>query len=116
MRTFRQLKKRFKEYGKIDYIYWPEGYMVWRIGTGDNIEILFIEVSEKRKGMGTKLFKEFLKRINPYHSVFVFHLASRKDAEKFYKSVGFNKSIKCGIYKDDKTVLRWATYEELQNN
>ncbi len=111
MRSEKEVLERFKEYGKVYHIYDERGCVAWRTGTGDNIELIYIESSEK--GNGAKLFKDFLSRIKPYHSVYVFHLASNP-AGAFYEKMGLKNKVSSGIYRNDDTILRWETYDNLR--
>lgn len=94
------------------------GYIVWRIGTGENIELLHIKTFEKRKGYGKKLFIEMLRQIclsdiKPYYSIFGFTRSSNKEAQNFYSAIGFNIVDICGLYKDGNCKLFWSSFEDL---
>lgn len=112
MRTREQFIERAKQYEGIKYIYSDIGFIAWQMSTGENVEIMFIEVAEKKIGYGTELVRQMLKRINPYNSVFVFRLATNIEAGEFYKKLGFNEQIIRGLYKED-AVLHVASYKNL---
>lgn len=115
MRSYQEFKNRLKEYEGVKYIYEDYGYIAWQVSTGENVELMFIEVAEPRKGYGTKLLKEMLRQINPYNSVFVFRLASNDTAGKFYRKMGFTETPIRGLYTED-AVLGVASYKQLCQN
>lgn len=115
MRTEEELKQRMKEYKGAEYLYTDYGYIAWQMSTGENVEIIFIEASEKRKGYATQLLREFVKRVKPYNSIFVFRLASNEEAGNFYRKLGFEEILIKGLYKVD-AVLGVVNYEMLCQN
>jgi ribosomal protein S18 acetylase RimI-like enzyme len=118
MRTLDELEEKLKPYQGCVTRYYPDlGYIVWREGTGNNLELLFIEVL--RTGAGALLIKEMVDELlragkEPYHSVFAFTLASNLKALVFYLKLGF-RDIDLGrsIYRDEATVLLTTTWEDL---
>jgi len=104
--------ERIKQYTGAEYIQNEKGLIAWQLSTGENIEILFIEVTEQRKGYGTALIKEMCKRIKPFNSVFVFRLESNEEAGKFYRKLGFKETRIDGLYKVG-AVLGTIAYEDL---
>jgi len=111
-------EKYITPFGRLGYIFDDRGYIVWREGTGNNIELLHIGVFEKRKGYGRQLVKEMLERLEenpPYFSVFGFTRTSNKIAHSFYKTLGFNLVPLAGLYKDGSAVMFWQDYEILKN-
>ena len=125
MRTLEQLLLRLELYQPaVDYLYDPEvGYIVWRTGTGENLEILFIEAAKPQNGFGTELVRQMVKRMvqelerlgqNPYHSVFAFRLQGNQAAARFYESLGFREvPLGQSIYRDDGTAIVWTTWRDL---
>lgn len=117
MRSEQELIARLSTYQGVDYIYKKDlGYLAWHLGSGDNYEILFVEVAEtaRRQGVGRELFREFKARVTPpFHSVYVFHLKSNTHAAEFYKSLGFAESVECGIYRGEPAILRWVAFNKL---
>lgn len=105
-----------KDYRGAQYIYRDYGYVAWQISTGENIEIIFIEVKEKGQGYASNLLREMCQLIKPYHSVFVFRLRSNDSAGCFYRKVGFKETIIPGLYRGEEAVLGVVTYEELCRN
>lgn len=117
MRTKKELEKRLKKYSGVYFIYEKEyGLIAWQYSTGENVEILFIEVTERRKGYATLLVKLMLKDIKPYNSVFVFRRAKNKTAGSFYRSLGFKERKVRGLYKNEDAVLGIITYRNLCQN
>lgn len=113
MRSKEALDERLKQYQGAKLLWRDYGYIVWQYSTGENVEILFIEVSEPRHGYGTRLIKEMCKHIKPYNSVFVVRRAQNEAAGEFYRSLGFKETTISGLYKDEDAVLGVITYEEL---
>ena len=116
MRTQQQLKERLTSYVGAVYTYTPEGYIAWQYSTGENVEILFIEVNEGRKGIGRKLIKSMCEVIEPYHSVFVVRLASNEIAGNFYRSLGFTETLVKGLYRGDDAVIGVVPFKQLCQN
>lgn len=115
MRTKEQVEDKVVTYmNDMDYIFSPKGYIVWRRSTGDNYEILFIEVKKKGKGTATELVRMMLQRIKPFHSVFVFRLKGNETAGHFYRHLGFKETEIKGLYKGDDAVLGVANYKVLK--
>lgn len=116
MRTKQKLIERLSTYTGAKYIYTDKGYIVWQESTGENVELLFIESSEKGKGYGKFLVGEMCKQIKPYHSVFVIRLASNEEAGNFYKGLGFKETLVKGLYQGDDAVIGVIPYETLCQN
>ena len=134
MRTKAELNERLRKYAGWEWVYEEgRGYLVWRWATGDNIEFLFIEVAERRKGYGTELFRAMVRRLEargerPYHSVFGYRLDKNAEAEVFYRSMGFVQQLigsrdswpslepTRSIYGGDGTVVMWIAWDDLKRN
>ena len=115
MRSKDEFLRRLKGYDGAEYLYTDNGLIAWQCSTGENAELLFIEVKEQGKGHGTELVKEMCKRIKPFNSVFVFRLASNENAGRFYRGLGFEETLIKGLYKED-AVLGVANYKKLCEN
>lgn len=115
MRTLAQLKDRLKDYKGVEYIYRDYGFIAWQMGTGENVEIMFIETLVPRKGYGKRLVREMLKEIKSFNSVYVFRLERNEDAGKFYRSLGFRESLILNLYKEN-AVLGVVKYTDLCQN
>lgn len=92
------------------------GYIVWRIGTGDNVELLHIHTIEKGKGYGRKLFYMMLDDLQacpPYHSIFGFTRVLNDDAMAFYGALGFELQEIRGLYRDGRAILFTQSYTRL---
>lgn len=118
MRKERELKKRIKDYDGVRYIYHKDfGYLAWQLSTGDNYEIMFIEVKETRKGHATELMKCFVTCApRPFHSVFVVRLASNESAGHFYRHLGFKEYPIKDLYRGDDAVLAVIPWDTLVHN
>ena len=93
-----------------------KGFIVWRRGTGGNVELLHIKTFEKGKGYGRELFYVMLDRLIdnlPYYSIFGFTRTSNEEAQRFYGALGFNLQEINGLYKDGKAIMFWQSYESL---
>lgn len=83
-----------------------DGFIVWRMGTGNNVELLHIKAWEQRKGIGRRLFYHMLDSLEksvesyPYHSVYGFTRVSNERAIGFYNAMGFDTIYVPGIYQD----------------
>lgn len=102
---------------KVWRIFIPDnGYIVWRLGTGGNIELLHIRVFELRKGYATMLVRmmlEELKQHPPYHSVFGFAVASKPDIGEIYRHLGFETETIVGMYQSGGTIVFHQEYAKL---
>lgn len=124
MRSREELLKKLEDYGESwHYIYDPKvGYIVFGPATGNNLEVMFFEALEPGKGQGLKLYRimmAYLQRnsLEPYHSVHSYLLESNQMATRFYTKLGWTLVyLGQSIYKGDKTVLVWITWEELIEN
>ena len=107
---------------RIEYVRDDRGHIVWRVGTGGNVELLHIRTHVKRQGHGRQLFYAMLDRLQsdpPYHSVFGFTRSADDEAALFYGALGFNLRrldggpFGCGIYRDGLTTVFWQSYDAL---
>lgn len=120
MRTVEQFADRIAAYGPVEWIHDPNvGNIAWHLGTGDNVEMLFIEAKEVRKGHGTELYRRMCLRLieegkRPYHSVYGHRLGSNEAARAFYDSLGFTQlNIGRSIYGGDDCVVMWVEWKQL---
>lgn len=107
---------RMKEYTGIQTITTDHGYIAWQVSTGENVEILFIEVDEPGNGYGTELVRLMCERIKPYNSVFVFRRGFNIAAGRFYRKLGFTETNVHGVYKGEMAVIGTISYETLCQN
>lgn len=100
------------------YIYDPRaGFIVWRRGTGNNVELLHIRTFEKGKGHGRRLVYQMLDKLAddpPYHSVFGFTRVDNAEAKAFYGALGFELQTVRGLYADGQAIMFWQSYARLQ--
>lgn len=115
--TLEEFKEKYiKPFDRLNYIFDDRGYIVWREGTGNNMELLHIGVFKKRKGYGRQLVKEMLQNLKahpPYFSVFGFTRTSNDVAHSFYKALNFDLVPLAGLYKDGSAVMFWQEYKKL---
>lgn len=95
-----------------------DGYIVWRVGTGWNIELLHLRAYQPGNGAGKRLFLAMLSRIEqqgprPYATIYGFTRTSNYLAKKFYRSLGFSLSYVSGVYADGDAVVFSQRYERL---
>lgn len=120
MRSEQELLNRIQHYKGIQYMYSYDGYIAWQTTTGENIEILFIEVPEPGKGLGTRLMGAWLKllfrvRDLPYYSVSVTRLKSNEVAGRFYRKLGFVEHEIVSLYAEP-AILSTISFEKLCRN
>lgn len=92
------------------------GYIVWRFGTGENVELLHVRSFASGQGIGTRLVKAMLRELQknkPYYSVFGFTLASNAKARRWYHGMGFNTQECGGPYKGDPSVMFSQSFDVL---
>lgn len=93
-----------------------DGYVTWRRGTGGNVELLHIEVREKRVGHGRRLLTRMLRKLQAdppcggRGTVFGFTRMSNVDALGWYDGMGFDLSQVCGVYAEGVAVCFSAPY------
>lgn len=118
MRTFEQVQERLALYKGVECIYHDWGYIAWQVSSGENVEEILFEVAEKGNGHGILLWKELCQKLIatglPYHSVFLFHLASRPEPDRFYSRLGFSRHEIPDLYRDDVAVLRVMPFATLR--
>lgn len=126
MRTAYELRARVVggRYDVVEQIHDPAvGYVAWRTGTGDNLEILFVAAAEKGRGHGKELLRRMCRTLlseghRPYHSVYAFRLAGNEEAGHFYASMGWHQQAVGGeggrtVYGGDGTVIAWVAWDAL---
>lgn len=101
---------KYKKFKKINIVQIPQGFLAWRYGTADNVEIFDILTSEKRKGYGTLLIKTLLEELkeNPPQMIFGFTRINNTEAQLFYSTLGFKIVLEIGEH-----CLFWQTYDIL---
>ena len=116
---FQNFKDKYLAgFDELKYIYEEgKGGIVWRLGTGWNIELLHIRAFEEGKGHAKMLLGMMIKELEkdpPYHSVFGFALEERKHLLSIYPKLGFHIEVNDGPYKDSKAILFWQKFEKLK--
>lgn len=94
----------------VDFVRTDAGYIVWRFGTGANIELLHLRVepNARRCGQGTALWHQMLTRLQerpPYATVYGFTRLDNAVAHAFYQRQGFVLQTVSGIYDAGQAVL-----------
>jgi len=116
MKTKQEIDLRLSlGYFNVHGLFKDHGYIVWRVGTGENVEILFIE----GPGHGKELVKEMveiLEQTPPYNSIFVFRREQNEIAGKFYRKLGFTETVIPDLYKGENAVLATINFEKLKQN
>lgn len=103
-------------YRRIGYVSRDGGYIVWRTGTGGNVEVLHLKADPPMRGTGTSLLREMLLTLEsdpPYATVFGFTRVGNMAGRAFYKSSGFTLVEVPGVYAEGRAVLFTAVYGEL---
>lgn len=107
-----------EEYLPQYYLFFPgKGYIVWRLGTGENIELLHVRSFQPGKKLGVRIVRAMLREIGkrkpPFYSVWGFALASNETAIRWYQSMGFNTEECAGPYKGGPSIVFWQSFEKL---
>lgn len=109
-------RKYLKPFFGVDHVWSDDGYIVWRLGTGGNVELLHIRSFKKHIGAGTELIRTMLRRLKqnpPYFSVYGFSVATNEEAVSFYRRLGFHVEIVTGPYLEGKAALFSQSYDML---
>lgn len=91
-----------------------DGYIVWRRGTGENVELLHIKSA--RSGGGSALLIKMLEKLKenpPYSTVFGFTRTGNTKAIAFYWRMGFTCSPVAGVYAEGSAMVFSAQYVDL---
>ena len=113
----RFLRKYIHPFTDLHYIFDERGFIVWRMGTGNNVELLHIKASEVRKGHGASLLKGMVKQLQdnpPHHSVFLFTRTGNESAKKFYEKFGFTLVDVGDLYAEGGTTIGVVSFAELK--
>jgi ribosomal protein S18 acetylase RimI-like enzyme len=104
-------------YSRTGYHADETGYIVWRVGTGRNVELLHLRAYTPRRGHGTQLLKRMLHSLTmdpPYSSVFGFCLGSNLPAWEFYRKMGFILTRVAGVYAEGSAYVFSQRYDILK--
>lgn len=102
-------------FGKVSWLETMDGYVVWRRGTGDNVELLHLK--SKASGGGTRLLRGMLEALEenpPYSTVFGFTRLVNDKAHSFYLKCGFDLTMVQGVYADGHAIVFSAPYSDLR--
>jgi hypothetical protein len=103
-----------RPYQAVHYHRGPEGYIVWRRGTGGNVELLHLHANEP--GGGKRLLAAMLSRLldcPPYATVFGFTRAGNVRGQQFYLDNGFDLTTVKGVYADGSAVVFSQSFDRL---
>lgn len=92
------------------------GYVLWRRGTGDNVELTHLYAWPPRRGHGRRLLVRMLETLRtqpPYATVYGFTRYGHRGAQDFYAGVGFTLSYVEGVYGEGYATLFSCRYDEL---
>lgn len=109
-------RKYLLPYTGLSHISLPNGFIVWRQGTGGNVELLHIKTYAPGQGTGRQLvvaMLEHLKTQPPYCTVFGFTRTCNEASQKFYTALGFELTPVKGVYQDGSAVLFSQEYKTL---
>jgi len=94
-----------------------DGYVVWRVGTGRNVELLHIKTDPAAPpGAGRRLLKQMVGQLAsnpPYATVFGFTRVGNREAQRFYVDNGFNLTCVEGVYADGRAIVFSQEYRRL---
>lgn len=110
------LTKYVTRYQGVSYLANSKGFIAWRRGTGDNVELLHIKTHEKGRGYGRALVYQMLDSLRddpPYATIFGFTRSSNEESQQFYGALGFNLQVVEGLYQEGTAVLFHQNYEQL---
>jgi len=101
---------RYDKFKEIHVIQILQGFLAWRYGTADNIEIFDMLVKEKRKGYGTQLVRILLEELKETQPQLLFGFTKKNNvvAQCFYSSLGFKLTSEMG-----DNLLFWQNYKNL---
>ena len=108
--------KYIHPYRHVPHITLSNGFIVWRRGTGDNVELLHIKTYVPGQGTGRELviaMLNCLKSNPPYCTVFGFTRTCNEGSQKFYQALGFELTTVKGVYQDGAAVLFSQEYKTL---
>ena len=100
------------------FIHDDRGWIVWRWGTGRNVELLHLKTRARGRGHGRELIVDMLRKISdskrpPYATIFGFTRKSNDGAQGFYEAMGFTCTPVLGVYADGEAILFSAPYVDL---
>lgn len=117
MKPLADFIARMAKYKAVRWLYETgTGAIAWHLGTGENHEILFLEVESAGNGQGRRMLELYVREAAmepPYESVYVFHLESNEKAAGFYEHMGFKKAGEAPIYRGQAAVLRVIKWNDL---
>lgn len=114
-----QIRHTETVFGRANYVLTvdsPESVLEWRVGTGDNVEIIRFRTAAPRRGVGTRLLHEMVTVLRPdppYHTVYGFTRSSNAAGRAFYRKHGFALTEVTGVYADGTAVVFSQPFADL---
>lgn len=109
-------------YRYVDQIYEKTlGCISWHFTTGNNLEVIELEAAIPGLGQGYLLYRKMVERLvqenrMPAHSVIGYRRSDNKQAEYFYRKMGWHQiDLGHSLYKRGGTTLLWTTWQQLRN-
>lgn len=105
-----------KPFEKCCFLFRSTGYIVWRRGTGGNVELLHLKVFTPGHGHGQSLLSDMIRMLSedpPYATVFGFTRTINDEAQSFYARHGFTLTKVAGIYADGDAVIFSQKWQSL---
>lgn len=109
--------KHVRPFSRVGFYADGDGYIVWRTGVEGNVELLSMEVREKRKGYGTRLVRMMTKALvkhPPHCTVYGMVRGEDVDCQAFLESMGFDLSEIDGVYCDGNGLVFSQSFEQLR--
>jgi len=93
----RPILENYKKHTEIYEIKNERGYLLWRYGTDDNIEVvdMGVDPNYRRQGYGRDLIDKLSSLANG-RIIFLFTKTHNTTAQRFYEKVGFKRGGQMG--------------------
>ena len=103
-----------------EFIQDSTGWIVWRVATGRNMELLHLRTHVRQQGHGRDLIRSMLRAMRtsgrePYATIFGFTRVANVGSQAFYEAMGFTCTKVAGVYDDGEAILFSARYDHLLN-
>ena len=109
-------KEHTTPYKKVYKLTGTCGYIVWRLGTGESIELLQLAASRLREGLGTELIQLMLTKLKDHpscHSVYGFTRERMIHAQLFYIAMGFRLRRIPNHYREGGAIMFYQSLSTL---
>lgn len=120
--TEENFRSYCNKYKQVDYIFdYQLGCISWHLSTGGILEIIELEAAIPGLGQGYVLYRQMVEKILetgqmiPRHGVIGYRRTHNKEAEYFYKKMGWQQvNLGHSIYAEGEATLLWTTWEQLR--